>query len=106
MVDEPKTLKDISMACAGVPQKTKEDAPIGMWLELLDNPESIAETGLTLGNPHYRVKSQWIRELMVENGLNPDDADTMKLLPHKIKGGTVLKPTTFNLRDVLSIRLR
>lgn len=99
------SIKDVSMACAGVPQKTdSKGCPVGMWLELLDRPERIYETGIVLGNPHYKVESQWLRETLINGGYNPDDISTMKLLPKKVKGGVILTPSTFRLHDVMQRR--
>ena len=105
---EPACLKDISMACAGVPQKTDDltGIPIGMWVELLDNPELIARDGYELGRPDYAIKSAWLRALYIKAGKNPDCVDTRKLLPKKVCGGAILIPTTYKLNDNLIWRLR
>lgn len=101
------SIKDVSMACAGVPQKVDaKGCPIGMWLELLDKPERIYETGTVLGNEHYRVESQWLREILINGGYNPDDIDTRKLLPKKVSGGVLLVPTTFKMKDMNTNRYR
>lgn len=101
------SLKDVSMACAGVPQKVDaKGCPVGMWLELLDKPERIYETGTVLGNEHYKVESQWLRETLIDGGYNPDDIDTRKLLPKKVTGGVILMPTTFRMKDMNTSRYR
>lgn len=105
--DEIRSLDDIGMACAGVPQKTKDGIPYGMWIELLDNPNLITETGYELGREHYRVESPWLRALLIKGGKDPDDMDTRKLISGKstlIRGGVDLKPTTMRLNDGLRIR--
>lgn len=101
------SLKDVSMACAGVPQRTDaKGCPIGMWLELLDKPERIFETGNILGTPHYKVESQWLRDTLINNGYNPDDMNTMKLMPKQVTGGTILIETTFKMHDMNTSRYR
>lgn len=104
---ELRTLHDFAMACSGVPQKQKDGVPFGMWLEILDNPELITDTGYELGKEHYTVCSEWLRNLLSAGGKNPDDMDTRKLISGKstwIKGGMVLKPTTMKLNDNLRMR--
>lgn len=97
----------ISMALAGVPQNTDANGvPVGMWVEVLDNPEVILIDGYTLGNEHYTIKSEWLRDLYVSNGLDPDDVDTCKLIPVKIPGGVILDKRTHKLNDNLMWRLR
>lgn len=98
---EPKTLKDITLTCAGVPQKQKDGIPSGMWIELLDDPTAIYDTGKVLGQEHYKVRSQWLRDLLISGGKDPDDMDTRKLLPKTVKGGRLLVPSTFKLHDVM-----
>ena len=102
-----KSLKSISMAAAGVPQrKDAKGTPIGMWLEILDNPEIIKEKGYELGNVEYKVKSEWLREILKEGGYNPDKMNTMKLLPKKAYGGYIYRETTMKLHDGLIMRMR
>lgn len=104
----PTGLDDfIGMALAGVPQpKDKDDVPYGMWIEILDDPKIILNDGYTLGNEHYRIQSDWLRQLYKEHGLNPDDVDTMKLIPKKVEGGVILEKRTHKLNDNLMWRLR
>lgn len=106
---EIRTLKDIGMACAGVPQKQKDGVPSGMWIELLDDPMLITDTGYELGQEHYRVRSGWLRQLLGSGGKNPDDVDTRKLISGRstlIMGGMILKPTTMHLNDNMRLRFR
>lgn len=104
----PQSLHDVSMACAGVPQNIDERTgiPVGMWVELLDNPELITADGYILGQEHYCITSEWLRSLYLDAGANPDDVDTRKLLPHKVPGGVILQPSTYNLSDNLVVRIR
>lgn len=102
----PTCLKDFSMACAGVPQRVNHlGVPIGMWVELLDDPRLICE-GFELGQPHYRIKSEWLRKLYTDNGMNPDDVNTMKLIPKHVPGGIILEERGHRLSDNLQVRFR
>lgn len=97
----------IGMALAGVPQNTNDDGiPVGMWVEVLDEPKIILEDGYTLGNEHYRIRSEWLRRLYLDNGMDPDDVDTTKLIPRKVPGGVILDKRTHKLNDNLMWRLR
>lgn len=100
--------RDLSVACAGVPQRTDphhDDVPIGMWVELLDNPALIT-TAAELGHEHYRIVSQWLRDRYISQGLDPDDVDTRKLIPETVRGGRVLIPRTHKLSDNMRTRFR
>lgn len=114
ILKEPiQSLKDFSMACAGVPQRVKEvmidgkleRIPTGMWLEIIDDP-SLIGTHNVLGQEHYCIKSQWIRDLYNKAGMNPDDVSTMKLIPVKVPGGVILESRQHTLTDNLVYRLR
>ena len=98
----------IGMAFAGVPQHWDYDHryPIGMWVEILDDPAIILQDGCILGHEHYSIRSQWLRDLYEKNGADPDDVDTLKLLPRKVKGGIILEGHTHTLNDNLVWRLR
>lgn len=97
----------IGMALAGVPQqKDHNDAPIGMWIEILDEPTIITKDGYTLGNEHYQIKSEWLRQIYIDHGMNPDDVDTMKLIPVRVPGGVILDKRQHKLNDNLVWRLR
>lgn len=98
---------DYSIACAGVPQNVNDDdVPIGMWVEILDNPSRICEYGYTLGHTDYRIESDWLRKLYIEHGMNPDSVNTMKLIPVKVKGGVILTERQHQLSDGMITRLR
>lgn len=102
----PTCLKDFSMACAGVPQRVNHlGVPVGMWVELLDDPRLIYD-GVVLGQEDYRIKSEWLRDLYIENGMDPDHVDTRKLLPKHVPGGIILEPHSHKLSDNLQMRLR
>lgn len=108
ILHEPvQSLKDIVVTCAGVPQKKDEltGVPVGMWIELLDNPHLICEK-TELGDPHYRIKSEWLRKIYIDNGFDPDNVDTMKLIPRKVKGGVILEKRNHTLSDNLQFRIR
>ena len=107
IMKEPiKTLKDINITAAGVPQRVNHlGVPIGMWVELLDDPQMIT-TASTLGQEHYRIKSEWLRKLYLDNGMNPDDVNTMKLIPKKVPGGVILEQRQHTLNDNLIGRFR
>ena len=98
----------VGMACAGVPQKWDYDHryPVGMWVELLDEPETMLEDGHELGQAEYRIKSDWLRQLYIDNGADPDKVDTRKLIPKAVPGGVILEPRTHKLNDNLIWRLR
>ena len=106
--NEPvRSLKDIGMACAGVPQKVNNDGvPVGMWIELLDDPTRIFTTGWALGHEHYTIRSEWLRNLYQEHDMNPDDVNTMKLIPEMVPGGVILRERQHKLNDNLQWRLR
>lgn len=99
----------VHTAMAGVPQKTFKTPegtqyPIGMWIELLDAPERIYETDengepLVLGDHHYSIESEWLRNLYQSIGLCPDDVNTMKKSKRKMKGGANIVDTTFKLNS-------
>lgn len=102
-----RSLDDIGMACAGVPQKKDHHGlPIGMWVELLDDPELICMTGYELGKEHYAIKSDWLRQMYLDVGEDPDDVNTMKLIPETVPGGTILRERTHRLNDQMIYRLR
>lgn len=103
---EISDLDSVTLTCAGVPQKVRDGVPSGMWIELLDNPDLIHTEGTELGQEHYVVKSEWLRRLLRTAGRDPDDMDTRKLLPKRVKGGVILQPTTFKLHDVMNVRFR
>lgn len=110
MSPELTDISQVSIACAGVPQPwgtdiEGKDYPKGMWLELLDDPMKICK-GFELGREHYRVQSPWLRKLLTEHGQDPDDMDTRKLIPRKVRGGVILEPRTHRLDDGLQYRIR
>ena len=97
--DNITSIKDISMACAGVPSHTDDNGcPIGMWIELLDNPSLIAEDA-QLGKESYQVKSPWLRDLLIDGGYDPDSVNTFKNVRKRVKNGVYLSPTTFTMGD-------
>lgn len=103
----PRDMDDLEFTCAGMPQnKTDDGVPVGMWVEVLDDPMLICADGYVFGQEHYRIKSQWLRDLYIEHGMNPDDVNTMKKLKVNVKGGCILKDTTFTLNDNMRIRSR
>lgn len=95
----------LSVTCAGVPQpKDARGMPYGMQIELLDEPEKIF--GGTLGHEHYRIRSEWLRRIYEQYGKDPDDVDTLKLLPRRVPGGVILEGHTHCIDDDgLHIRL-
>lgn len=107
VLNQPVTSQhDYAIACAGVPQRENYlGVPIGMWVELLDDPDLIA-TSAVLGHEDYKIKSEWLRELYLKNGMNPDKVDTMKLIPRKVPGGIILEKRQHTLSDNLHYRFR
>lgn len=104
---EIHSLKDVSMAAAGVPQNVDNNGvPVGMWVELLDDPSKICMTGIALGHEDYRIKSEWLRRIYLDNGLNPDNVNTMKLIPENVPGGVILRERQHTLNDNMIYRLR
>ena len=102
-----ESMKDlIGMAAAGIPQKKEHGVPIGMWVELLDDPPLICRTGTVLGKEHYRIKSPWLREMYENAGMDWTDVNTMKLIPETVPGGTILRERQHQLNDNLIWRLR
>jgi hypothetical protein len=98
--------KWLNMACAGVPKKTNVNGiPVGMWVEILDNPEVIL-SDKHLGQTDYKIESDWLRELYIKNGMNPDCVNTMKLIPERVPGGIILRERQHKLSDNLRMRLR
>lgn len=100
--------KDLNVACAGVPQRVdmnRDGVPIGMWVELLDDPTLIT-TQHELGQRHYRIRSEWLRRRYQDVGLDPDDVNTMKLIPKKVRGGVILEERTHRLCDGMTSRFR
>ena len=99
-------LRDINVTCAGVPQRVNHlGVPIGMWVELLDDPTMITSE-YTLGHEDYRIESGWLRDLYLNNGMDPDHVNTMKLIPRKVPGGIILEPRQHTLNDNLTWRMR
>lgn len=90
--------ESMELTCAGVPQRMRGGAPVGMQLEIMDRPELISQP-CELGHEHYRVQSEWLRGRLRQAGLDPDDQDTRKLLPRHVEGGVILEPTTYKLHD-------
>lgn len=101
--DDP--LKRFNITCAGVPQPRRADGlPYGMWLELLDRPERIF--GGVLGHEHYRIESDWLRSMYLAHDKNPDDVDTLKLLPRRVPGGVILEGHQHEIdADGMTLRL-
>ena len=102
---EKKKIVAYNVTCAGVPQPKRADGlPYGMWIELLDKPDRIL--GGELGSEHYRIRSGWLRDLYKDHGKNPDDVNTLKLLPRKVPGGIILEGHTHEIDgDGLVLRL-
>jgi len=98
-------LDKYNVTCAGVPQPKRADGlPYGMWVELLDKPDRIF--GEELGHEHYTIESPWLREMYEKAGKNPDDVNTLKLLPRRVPGGVILEGHTHKIdSDGLNIRL-
>jgi len=103
--DAEKPLEVYNVTCAGVPQPKRADGlPYGMWVELLDKPERIF--GEELGHEHYAIESPWLRKMYEKAGKNPDDVNTLKLLPRRVPGGVILEGHTHKIdSDGLNIRL-
>lgn len=96
----------ISCALAGVPQHLDDGVPSGMWVEVLDEPTIILQDGYQLGHTDYQIKSPWLRMIYDAHGLDPDNVNTMKLIPEKVPGGVILRERTHKLNDNLQWRLR
>lgn len=86
----------LKLTCAGVPKRRKNGVPVGMHVELLDDPERIFQQ-VTLGSAEYKIKSEWLRELYTNAGLDPDNVNTLKLLPKRVPGGVILMPSQYDL---------
>lgn len=94
----------LSMACAGVPQRRHPDGvPYGMWVELLDDPDRILGAHI-LGHEDYRINSDWLRQLYIDSGRDPDHVNTLKLLPRSVPGGVILEGHQHTLSDNMSWR--
>ena len=107
IMHEPiRDLKDINVTCAGVPQRVNHlGVPVGMWVELLDDPKLITSS-FTLGQEDYQIKSDWLRDLYIKNGMDPDRVNTMKLIPVKCPGGIILQERQHTISDNMMWRLR
>lgn len=102
----------INVTLSGVPQKFegghpyRMGCPVGMWIEILDDPECLL-SDLTLGQHHYKIKSEWLRNLYKEWGKDPDDVNTLKLIPQNIKGGVRLVERQYNTANAgFAVRFR
>lgn len=107
--DAPQCIGDMNIKASGVPQKTKHGVPIGMWVELIDDPMLLCQTGTVLGKHGYKVTTPWLRDALIGEGYDPDDMNTMKLHQGKttrIEGGVVLEETTFKIHDRMEVRFR
>ena len=94
----------INLTCAGVPQPKRADGlPYGMQIELIDRPFRIL--GGELGHEHYKIECEWLRDLYKKHGKDPDDVNTLKLLPRRVPGGVILEGHTHEIDDGLHIRL-
>ena len=76
-----------------------------MWVEILDDPRIIT-TASVLGHKEYKIKSQWLRDLYLKNGMEPDRVNTFKLIPEKVPGGIILREREHTLSDNLVYRFR
>ena len=76
-----------------------------MWVELLDEPWKIT-TSFTLGHEDYQIKSGWLRDLYLKNGMDPDRVYSMKLIPVKCPGGVILEERQHTISDNMMWRLR
>ena len=94
-----------NVTCAGVPQPKRADGlPYGMWIELLDKPDRIF--GGELGHEHYKIESDWLRDMYLAHDKDPDDVNTLKLLTRKVPGGVILEGHTHEIDgDGLTLRL-
>lgn len=102
--DDREGMARYNVTCAGVPQPKRMDGtPKGMWIEILDEPMRVL--GGVLGDEHYTVKTEWLRKLLLDNGHDPDDQNTLKLIPRKVPGGVILDGHTHQLDDGLKVRL-
>lgn len=100
------SLDALHIAAAGVARRrTDGGLPLGMWVEIWDDPSVIC-TDKTLGNPEYRIKSDWLRSLYIEAGIDPDKVNTMKLIPVKCPGGCILTERKHKLNDCMNMLRR
>lgn len=96
----------LKMAAAGVSNRRNDNGvPVGMWIELWDNPEIICSNQI-LGNTNYQIKSDWLRKLYAAEGLNPDSVNTMKLIPVTRPGGAILVERQHKLDDCMKLGYR
>jgi len=103
---EINSVESLKMATAGVSnQRTDSGIPIGMWVEIWDNPEIIC-SNQTLGNTDYKIKSDWLRKIYFDNGMNPDKVNTMKLIPVTVPGGAILVERQHKLDDCMRLGYR
>ena len=71
---------------------------------MLDKPARIF--GENLGDEHYKIKSKWLREMYEAAKKDPNDVNTLKLLPRRVPGGVILEGHTHKIDDDgLKIRL-
>ena len=106
VTDEIDSINSLKIAAAGIAnQKTDSGLPIGMWIEIWDDPEIICSNKL-LGNREYKIKSEWLRKLYIQEGLNPDCVNTMKLVPKSVNGGAILVERQHKLDDCMRMGYR
>lgn len=95
---DPQSMDDvIGMACAGVPDTMRIELYDDMWL---------MTKSCELGHEHYRVRTEWLREWCRAQHMDPDDIDTRKLLPTRVRGGVILTRHTHHLDDMAQISVR
>lgn len=106
LTPEINNIRSLKIAAAGVSnQRTDSGVPVGMWVEIWDDPEIIC-SNKTLGDPEYRIKSKWLRKVYVDNGLNPDKVNTMKRIPVAVPGGAILVERQHKLDDCMRLGYR
>lgn len=94
----PKIKKWMNVKCAGAPM----NKAIGSNLEFLDDPSLIMNDGYVMGQEHYECKTEFGRkaaELIARIAKGKDPYDTRKIIRKKVKGGVLLMPGTWTLKD-------
>lgn len=111
----PPTCYDdfIGFASAGIPRPVKtsdngETYVAGMGVELYDDPMRFLVKGderRVLGDPHYVIRSGWLREMYIRADKDPDDVNTMKKMRMQCEGGVDLVDKNYDLADT-GLRMR
>lgn len=106
-----KVKKFINVKCAGAPQ----DKELGFCIEIADDPALIMKTGQTIGDEHYCIHSQWLKDAIedvnkkrLDKGIlvmkDVTDMNTMKLARKKYDTGVRLVEVQWTIQDMMKTK--